>query len=130
VEGGLSILQYTYDMILFKDHDIKKAENLKLIKIYFLKSELFFFGEAQEDASQYAKIFGCEQGHFPIRYLAIPIHYQRLSNVEWKHIEEHLEKCLSSWKGKLLSIGGILVLINSVLSNMVLYMLSFFQLPK
>jgi hypothetical protein len=29
-----------------------------------------------------------------------------------------------------LSIGGRLVLINSVLSNMVLYMLSFFLLPK
>ena len=37
---------------------------------------------------------------------------------------------LSSWKGKLLSVGGRLVLINSVLTNMVLYMLSFFQLPK
>ena len=34
------------------------------------------------------------------------------------------------WKGKLLSLGGRLVLINLVLSNMVLYMISFFQLPK
>lgn len=40
------------------------------------------------------------------------------------------KKRLSSWKGKLLSLGGRLVLINSVLSNMVLYMISFFQLPK
>ena len=31
---------------------------------------------------------------------------------------------------QLLSLGGILVLINSVLTNMVLYMISFFQLPK
>jgi hypothetical protein len=38
--------------------------------------------------------------------------------------------CLSSWKGKLLSIEGRLVLINSVLSNMVLYMLYFLLLPK
>ena len=40
------------------------------------------------------------------------------------------KKRLSSWKGKFLSLGGRLVLINSVLSNMVLYMISFFQLPK
>ena len=33
-------------------------------------------------------------------------------------------------KGKLLSLGERLVLINSVLSNMVLYMISFFQFPK
>jgi hypothetical protein len=31
VEGGLSIIQYTYDTILFMDHDTEKAKNLKLI---------------------------------------------------------------------------------------------------
>src|SRR3954469_13677945 len=40
------------------------------------------------------------------------------------------KKRLSSWKGKLLSLGGRLVLINSVLTIMVLYMISFFQIPK
>jgi hypothetical protein len=45
-------------------------------------------------------------------------------------MEERLQLRLSSWKGKLSSIGGRQVLINSVLSNMVLYMLSFFLLPK
>src|SRR3954470_8225861 len=70
------------------------------------------------------------QGQLPIKYLGIPIHYRRLTNAEWKHVEERLQKRLSSWKGKLLSLGGRLVLINSVLSNMALYMISFFQLPK
>ena len=45
-------------------------------------------------------------------------------------MEERLEKRLASWKAKLLSYGGRLILINSFLSNMVLYMLSFFHLPK
>src|SRR5436190_2233900 len=122
------------------DHHLEKAKNLKLIlsafeqlsglKINFHKSELFCFGDAQHVAAQYADLFGCEQGQFPIRYLGILIHYRRLTNAEWKHVEECLEKRLSSWKGKLLSVGGRLVLINSVLSNMVLYMLSFFQIPK
>ena len=31
VDGGLSILQYADDMILFMDHDLEKARNLKLI---------------------------------------------------------------------------------------------------
>jgi hypothetical protein len=31
VEGGLSIIQYAYDTILFMDHDTEKAKNLKLI---------------------------------------------------------------------------------------------------
>jgi hypothetical protein len=140
VDGGLSILQYADDTILFMEHDIEKARNLKLIlatfeqlsglKINFHKSELFFFGEALNDASLYADLFGCGQGQFPIRYLGIPIHYRRLTLAEWKCVEERLQKRLSSWKGKLLSLGGRLILINSVLTNMVLYMISFFLLPK
>jgi hypothetical protein len=47
-----------------------------------------------------------------------------------KKVTERLKKRLSSWKGKLLSWGGRLVLINSVLTNMVLYMISFFLIPK
>jgi len=45
-------------------------------------------------------------------------------------IEERFEKRLSSWKGKHLSIGGRLTLINSVLSSLPMYMMSFFEIPK
>jgi hypothetical protein len=62
--------------------------------------------------------------------LGIPIHYRRLTLAEWKLIKERLQKRLSSWKGKLLSLGGRLILINLVLSNVVLHMISFFLLPK
>jgi hypothetical protein len=37
VDGGLSILQYTDDMILFMEHDLNKARNLKLILSVFEK---------------------------------------------------------------------------------------------
>jgi hypothetical protein len=39
-------------------------------------------------------------------------------------------KKLSSWKGKLLSSGGRLVLINLVLSSLPMFMMSFFRIPK
>jgi hypothetical protein len=140
VDGGLSILQYADDTILFMDHDLDKARNLKLIltafeqlsglKINFHKSELYCFGDAKNEIQQYTELFGCDQGQFPMMYLGIPIHYRRLRNAEWKLVEERLQKRLTSWKGKLLSVGGRLVLINSVLTNMVLYMLSFFEVPK
>jgi hypothetical protein len=38
--------------------------------------------------------------------LGIPIHYRKLSNVDWKRVEEWFEKTLSSWKGKHLSTEG------------------------
>jgi hypothetical protein len=78
----------------------------------------------------YVEPFGFNQGQFPIRYLGIPFHFWRLTNAEWKIVEGWLQLHLSSWKGELLSIRGRLVLINLVMSNMVLYMLSFFILPK
>jgi hypothetical protein len=40
------------------------------------------------------------------------------------------EKRLSCWKGKLLSYGGHLVLINSVLSSLAMFMMSFYDVPK
>ena len=74
VDGGLSILQYADDTILFMEHDLEKARNLKLIlsafeqlsclKINFHKSELFCFGEAQQDAHLYVALFGYGQGQF------------------------------------------------------------------
>jgi hypothetical protein len=58
VDGGVSILQYADDTIIFMEHDTEKAVNMKLIlcifeqlsglKINFHKSELFCFGQANE----------------------------------------------------------------------------------
>jgi hypothetical protein len=88
VEGGILIFQYADDTILFLEHDIEKAVNMKLIlqffeelsglKINFHKSEIFFFGEAKEEEEQYKQLFGCDSGSLPVRYLGIPIHYRKL----------------------------------------------------
>src|SRR6266540_5160824 len=76
------------------------------------------------------EIFGYKAEEFPFCYLGIPIHFKRLKNSDWKKVEERIEKRLSSWKGKHLSIGDRLTLINSVLSSLPMYMMSFFEVPK
>ena len=58
------------------------------------------------------------------------MHFRKLTSKDWKLIEERIEKKLSSWKGKHLSVGGRLVLINSVLSSLAMFMISFFEVPK
>ena len=140
VEGGVSILQYVDDTILFMSHDIAKALNMKLIlcmfeqlsglKINYHKSEIFCFGMAKGVEEQYKNLFGCESGSFPFKYLGIPIHFRKLKNGEWKLVEDRFEKKLASWAGKLLSYGDRLILINSVLTSLPMFMLSFFELPK
>ena len=105
-------------------------EQLSGLKINFYKSEIFCFGEAKNYENHYMELFGCNSSNFPIRYLGIPIRYRKLSNNDWVRIQERFEQCLSSWKGKNLSTGGRLTLINLVLSNLPIYMMSFFEIPK
>jgi hypothetical protein len=140
VDGGVSIVQCANDTIIFMKHDLEKALNMKLVlcnfeqllglKINFYKSELFWFGQAKNVEDQYKNLFGCESGTFPFRYLGIPIHFRKLKNGEWKPVEDRFEKKLTNWLGKLLSYGDWLVLINSVLTSLLMFMLSFFEIPK
>jgi len=62
-------------------------------------------------------------------YLGIPIHFRKLRNAYRHKVEQRFEKKLSSWRGKHLSTGGRLTLINSVLSSLPMYMMSFFAIP-
>ena len=66
LDGGLSILQYADDTILFMEHDLEQAWTMKLLlyafeqasglKIKFHKSELYCFGEAREVETQYTEL--------------------------------------------------------------------------
>ncbi|WVZ64229.1 hypothetical protein U9M48_013787 [Paspalum notatum var. saurae] len=71
VDDGLQILRYADDTIIFIDHDLEQAKNMKLLlcvfeqlsglKINFHKSEIFYFGEAKHFEHEYAELFGCAQ---------------------------------------------------------------------
>jgi hypothetical protein len=105
VDGGLSILQYAYDTILFLEDDLVEARNLKLVlctfeklfglKINFHKSELFGFGETRDRIADYVDLFGCKKGEMPFRYLGIPMSYRKLLNKDWNVVEERSQKKLS-----------------------------------
>jgi hypothetical protein len=43
---------------------------------------------------------------------------------------EKVENKLGSWQGRFLSLGGRLVLINSSITNVPLYMISMYKAPK
>jgi hypothetical protein len=124
---------------LFMEHDLDKVVNMKLIiclfeqlsglKINFHKSKLFCFGKAKDHQNDYKEIFGCAIGALPFNYLGIPIHFRKLLLKEWKVIEDRFKKKLASWIGKILSYGDRLILINSVLTSLPMFLLSFFQIP-
>lgn len=98
VDDGLSILQYADDTIIFLDHNLEQAKNMKLllcvleqlsgVKINFHKSEIFRFGEAQQFEQQYTQLFGCESGSMPFKYVRIPMRHRKLRNSEWNRVIE------------------------------------------
>jgi retron-type reverse transcriptase len=67
VDGGVLVLQYADDTIIFLEHDLEKVLNMKLmlcifeklsrLKIIFHKSEVFFFGKAKEVQDKYKTSF-------------------------------------------------------------------------
>lgn len=102
MDGGLSILQYADDTILFMENDLEQAKNLKLVlstfeklsglKINFHKSEIFCFGEAKEKVGEYIQVFGCKEGFFPFKYLGIPMNTHKIANKDWGIVEERFQK--------------------------------------
>jgi hypothetical protein len=98
VDDVLSILQYADDTILFMDHDLERAKNMKLLlsafkklsglKINFHKSKIFCFGQTKEFEPQYEQLFRCKKGTYPFRYLGIPMYFKKLNNKDWERIEE------------------------------------------
>jgi hypothetical protein len=78
----------------------------------------------------YIDLFGCNASEYPFRYLVIRMHHRQLFNSKWGKVEERFEKKLSCWKAKYLSYGDRLVLLNSVLSSLPIFMMAFFEIPK
>jgi hypothetical protein len=43
----------------------------------------------------YTNLFGCGLGQYSFRYLDILMHHKKISNADWKVIEDKIEKKLS-----------------------------------
>ncbi|KAG8060373.1 hypothetical protein GUJ93_ZPchr0002g26796 [Zizania palustris] len=140
ITGGVPILQYADDTIFLLQNDLVHAKNLKFIlclfehmsglKVNFHKSEVFCVGMNLERSRNFCQVLTCKMGDFPIQYLGLPLNKNRITNCDWRICENKVEKRLSCWKGKLLDIGSRLILLNSCISSIPLYMLSFYEIPK
>ncbi|GKV18426.1 hypothetical protein SLEP1_g28813 [Rubroshorea leprosula] len=60
----------------------------------------------------------CKEGELPFKYLGIPIGGNNRRKSMWQPMVQSVEKKLASWKGRYLSTGGCITLINSVLSSL------------
>ena len=79
IPHGVAVLQYADDTIIYLKENIENARNMKLVlyiyelmsglKINFSKSEVILINGDNDLCSQYAELFNCQVGAFPIKYL-------------------------------------------------------------
>jgi hypothetical protein len=123
--GGIVSLRYANDTILFSRIDEEYTRNLKSIVIWFGqlsgKSELIPMNVEPEEVHSLAHLFSCPVGTLPIKYLGVPLHYEKLSREDIQPLVDKMLKKLAGWRGRLLSYAGKLVPV---------YVLSFIKFPK
>lgn len=73
---------------------------------------------------------GLQITHLPIQYLGVPLYKGRAKMEYFFDLIAKFEKRISGWRGRLLSFGGKITLIKSVLNALPIHALSIIKPPK
>ncbi|KAK7255667.1 hypothetical protein RIF29_29084 [Crotalaria pallida] len=136
----ISLLQYADDTIIMGEASMENFMIIKSIlwgfelasglKINFHKSSIFRVNVPHHQMEEASILLHCKVRELPFLYLGLPIAANARSVDCWAKVIQLFQKRLSSWKCKHLSLGARITLINSVLSSLPVYYLSFFSLSK
>ena len=105
-------------------------ENISGMRINYTKSEIIPLNLGDQVKLSLVEIFGCPVGPFPIKYLGIPLHFEKLKREDLQPLVDKIVKRIAGWRGKLLSYAGRLVLIKTCLASIPIYLMSFFKFPN
>lgn len=132
-------LYFADDTLVFLEANPLMVENLKFLligfeslsglKVNFHKSALVPLNISSDLANNLTVQLGCQLSSLPITYLGVPLHWKKLSTSDWQPLITKIENRLQTWKYSLLSLGGRVTLLNSVLTSIPLYWLSIYRLP-
>uniref|UniRef100_A0A452Y7P6 Reverse transcriptase domain-containing protein n=1 Tax=Aegilops tauschii subsp. strangulata TaxID=200361 RepID=A0A452Y7P6_AEGTS len=138
--NGVSLLQYADDTIIMVEGSESDISNLNFLllcfqqmsglRINFDKSEVMVLGYTQDERKSIADRLNCQLGCFPTTYLGIPISDSRLTVAELRPTVGKLQHRIEPWQGRWLSKAARTVLINSSLSSLLLFIMSFYSLPE
>ncbi|XP_060181247.1 uncharacterized protein LOC132610861 [Lycium barbarum] len=133
--SALNHLAYADDTIIFSSAE---SNSLQLIMdtlqdyeriagqlINKRKSSFYMFNKVSNQLIQQVEaVTGFVRGQFPFTYLGCPITHARKRKVDYTNLLKKVKDKLQTWKGKMLSYGGKVVLITSVLQTIPIYILS------
>lgn len=133
-------LQYADDTVVLASAEISSLISFKLILCLFSsisgllhnfkKSSFIPINVAPLDLPWVKSVMGCPQTNFPIVYLGMPISIKRPNKEHFIPLIEKIERRMQGWQSRLLSRGGRLVLVQTVLSSIPTYHMICFIIPK
>jgi hypothetical protein len=119
---------------------LEMAKNLKWVltcfeqvsgmKVNYNKSELVPINLDDNEIAGFKEVFDCVVGSFPIKYLGVPLHHEKLRREDLQPIIDKILKRIAGWRGKLLSHAARVLLVKACLASIPIYLLSFFKFPK
>ncbi|KAJ9539609.1 hypothetical protein OSB04_026115 [Centaurea solstitialis] len=123
----VSHLQYADDAIFFVKWSLRNLRNLIKIldcfhaisglKINMRKSKIYGVGVQEAEVEDWARGVGCVGGALPFSYLGLPVGAVMSRKSYWRPVIEKVKSRLVSWKARMISFGGRLTLVKSVLDG-------------
>lgn len=109
---------------------LSKFGDLSGLRPNLQKCEVFTSGISQNKKLLISDILGMPLGSLPIKYLGLPLTSRKLSATDCIPLLDKLKARINSWSASMLSYGGRLQLIKSVLVAIVRYWTASFFLPR
>ena len=118
---------FTWDLLFCLFKHIASNEMGEIFGIKQDYGFLFFF---QKRTKFYLSFDWDLSGTLPTTFLGLPFGACLNSTFVWDGVEDGFRKKLAIWKKQHISKGGRVTLIKSILSNLPIYIMSLFRLPK
>ncbi|GJU58093.1 hypothetical protein Tco_1235859 [Tanacetum coccineum] len=112
---------------IFLKEEVKRASGLR---INMCKSKIMGANVEDGMVKNAASKLGCLVLKTPFTYLGTKVGGNMSRKQAWKEVVDKVLSRLSRWKMKLLSIGGRLTLLKSVLGSMPIFHMSIFKVPS
>ena len=137
---GIISLQYADDTLLFLENSLESAKNLEWLlacfeqmsglRINFHKCDLVPINIDRDEATSFAQSLGYELSSFPIKYLGAPLHYSKIRREDLQPLVDSIIKRAAGWRGRLLSFGKRLILVQACLASIPAYLMGYIKFPK
>ncbi|WRX19759.1 Reverse transcriptase domain - like 10 [Theobroma cacao] len=118
--NGLAVshLQFANDTLVFCQP--------KGLKINFMKNSIIGVGVREKELASWADSIACKVGSISNVYLRLPLGACNRSMKTWRPIIKKFKDRLVGWKSKMLSMGGRVTLLKSVMASLPLFYMSLF----